>query len=50
MTTDRTIERPSPLVDLRAFLDVLRREGELVEIDAPVDPDLEGGAGGPCQS
>lgn len=29
------------LVDLRAFLDVLRREGELVEIDAPVDPDLE---------
>lgn len=31
----------SPLVDLRAFLDVLRREGELIEIDAPVDPDLE---------
>lgn len=30
-----------PLVDLRAFLDVLRREGEVVEIDAPVDPDLE---------
>ena len=30
-----------PLVDLRSFLDVLRREGELVEIDAPVDPDLE---------
>jgi UbiD family decarboxylase len=30
-----------PLVDLRAFLDVLRKEGELVEIDAPVDPDLE---------
>ena len=30
-----------PLVDLRAFLDVLRREGELVEVDAQVDPDLE---------
>ncbi|MCK5945543.1 MAG: UbiD family decarboxylase, partial [Planctomycetes bacterium] len=30
-----------PLVDLRAFLDVLREEGELVEIEAPVDPDLE---------
>ena len=29
------------LVDLRTFLDVLRREGELIEIDAPVDPDLE---------
>lgn len=29
------------LVDLRAFLDVLRREGELIEIDASVDPDLE---------
>ena len=27
--------------DLRAFLDVLRRENELVEITAPVDPDLE---------
>lgn len=32
---------PTPLTDLRAFLDVLRRENELVEIDAPVDPDLE---------
>lgn len=31
----------SSLVDLRAFLDVLRREGELVEIDTQVDPDLE---------
>jgi 4-hydroxybenzoate decarboxylase subunit C len=29
------------LADLRAFLDVLRREGDLVEIDAPVNPDLE---------
>jgi UbiD family decarboxylase len=27
--------------DLRAFLDVLRREGDLVEIDAPCDPRLE---------
>ncbi|MCB9780140.1 MAG: UbiD family decarboxylase [Alphaproteobacteria bacterium] len=27
--------------DLRAFLDILRREGELVEIEAPVDPYLE---------
>ncbi len=27
--------------DLRSFLDVLRREGDLVEIDAPVDPTLE---------
>ena len=29
------------LVDLRTFLAVLRREGELIEIDAEVDPDLE---------
>ena len=29
------------LTDIRAFLDVLRREGDLVEIDAQVDPDLE---------
>ncbi|MCA8956184.1 MAG: UbiD family decarboxylase, partial [Planctomycetes bacterium] len=29
------------LLDLRSLLDVLRRERELVEIDAPVDPDLE---------
>lgn len=27
--------------DLRAFLELLRREGELVEIEAPVDPYLE---------
>jgi len=39
--------RPKPLpkhrglLDLRALLDVLRREGELVEIEAPCDPDLE---------
>ena len=32
---------PTPLTDLRAFLDVLRREGELRVIDAEVDPDLE---------
>ena len=29
------------LLDLRAFLDLLRREGELVEVSAPVDPYLE---------
>ena len=29
------------LTNLRAFLDVLRREGELVEVVAPVDPHLE---------
>ncbi len=29
------------LLDLRAFLDLLRREGELVEVEAPVDPYLE---------
>ena len=29
------------LVDLRAFLDLLRAENELVEIEAEVDPDLE---------
>ncbi len=29
------------LTDLRAFLDLLRRHGELAEIDATVDPDLE---------
>ncbi len=27
--------------NLRQFLDLLRREGELVEVDAPVSPDLE---------
>ncbi|MFN9707309.1 MAG: 4-hydroxybenzoate decarboxylase, partial [Planctomycetota bacterium] len=31
----------SPLLDLRAFLDLLRREDDLVTIDAEVDPDLE---------
>jgi 4-hydroxybenzoate decarboxylase subunit C len=31
----------SPLLDLRTFLAVLRREGELIEIDTEVDPDLE---------
>ena len=29
------------LLDLRAFLDLLRCEGELVEVEAPVDPYLE---------
>ena len=27
--------------DLRAFLDCLRQAGELVQVDAPVDPHLE---------
>ena len=27
--------------DLRAFLAALRREGDLIEIDAPCDPHLE---------
>src|SRR5688572_30521622 len=31
----------APLLDLRAFLAVLRREREVVEITAEVDPDLE---------
>lgn len=30
-----------PLTDLRALLDSLRRENEIVEIDCEVDPDLE---------
>ena len=30
-----------PVRNLRAFLDLLRREDDLVEIDAPVDPKLE---------
>ena len=29
------------LTDLRTFLELLRQEGELIEIDAQVDPDLE---------
>ena len=32
---------PTALTDLRTFLDVLRRENDLVEIDCEVDPDLE---------
>lgn len=31
----------APLLDLRALLDVLRRERELVVVDAEADPDLE---------
>ncbi|PKN15234.1 MAG: hypothetical protein CVU68_14620, partial [Deltaproteobacteria bacterium HGW-Deltaproteobacteria-3] len=27
--------------DLRAFLEILRREDSLLEVSAPVDPDLE---------
>ncbi len=30
-----------PVRSLRAFLDLLRREGDLVEVSAPVDPKLE---------
>ena len=33
------MHQPAP--DLRVFLDELRRSGELVEIDAEVDPELE---------
>ncbi|MFH1567461.1 MAG: hypothetical protein ABIL09_05615, partial [Gemmatimonadota bacterium] len=29
------------MIDLRQYLQLLRREGELVEVAAPVDPDLE---------
>ena len=31
----------TPVRSLRDFLDILRREGELVEITAPTDPKLE---------
>src|SRR5262249_8939856 len=34
-------ERPMPVRNLRDFLDLLRREGDLVEVAAPVDPRLE---------
>ena len=33
--------KPTPLTDLRAFLDVLKKEGELRVVEAEVDPDLE---------
>lgn len=36
-----SLPKHDPLLDLRALLDVLRYHGELVEIEAPVDPDLE---------
>jgi hypothetical protein len=35
------LPKTAPLVDLRAFLAVLRREGEIVDIETEVDPDLE---------
>jgi UbiD family decarboxylase len=35
------VKPPSPLTDLRDYLALLRREGELVEIQAEVDPLLE---------
>ncbi|HLU40016.1 MAG TPA: UbiD family decarboxylase domain-containing protein, partial [Planctomycetota bacterium] len=41
MSRPDPIPRTAPLHDLRALLALLRREGELVEIDVPVDPDLE---------
>src|ERR671935_2504778 len=31
----------APLADLRAWIDLLEREGELVRVGAEVDPDLE---------
>ncbi|MBI5849758.1 MAG: UbiD family decarboxylase, partial [Planctomycetes bacterium] len=37
----KRLPKATPLADLRALLAVLRREGELVEIDAELDPDLE---------
>jgi len=30
-----------PILNLRDYLDILRREDELLEIDTPVDPHLE---------
>src|SRR5262249_24110413 len=50
------LEAPRPLADLSAYLELLRAERELVEIDCEVDPDLEAGevhrrviaAGGPA--
>ena len=30
-----------PVADLRSWIDLLKREGELVEVDAEVDPYLE---------
>ncbi|MFO1051542.1 MAG: UbiD family decarboxylase [Planctomycetota bacterium] len=37
----RTLPRRTGVADLRAFLAILRRERELVEIDVECDPDLE---------
>jgi UbiD family decarboxylase len=41
MTRPDPLDPPAGLSDLRALLDLYRREGELIEIEAPVDPDLE---------
>ncbi|PIE23035.1 MAG: 4-hydroxybenzoate decarboxylase [Planctomycetota bacterium] len=41
MTARQPLDPPTGLLDLRALLDLFRSEGELVEIEAPVDPDLE---------
>ncbi len=35
------IPKATPLRDLRALLAVLRRAGQLIEVEVPVDPDLE---------
>ncbi len=37
----RPMPTPERFLDLRAFLDALRREGDLVEVEAPVDKHLE---------
>ncbi len=41
MTVPAPLDTAPGLLDLRALLDIYRRDGELVEIDAEVDPDLE---------
>jgi UbiD family decarboxylase len=41
MTRPDPLDPPAGLSDLRALLDLYRREGELIEIEAEVDPDLE---------
>ena len=40
-------ERMSPPLDLRSWIALLEREGELVRVDAEVDPDLWGIGGVP---
>jgi hypothetical protein len=38
MTRPDPLDPPAGLSDLRALLDLYRREGELIEIEAEVDP------------